>query len=289
MDRYFLHLSLFTEDQRMKKKFWKAVLIVNCLGMALSAAPSKAPAKESGTVLKVDYSGKQSCVYALSYVSKGAFKQKETTSTKSTSVQSVLSIAGKPENRFAMTIDSLLIASDLLNEETRKEIKDKALKSHATLSLVKGFPALDSGSESLATEYLEWNLYRQLLKLLPVLPDKPVNVGFTWERTFTVPLQTARGNIPCEIYRFFTLTKLQGDTAVINWKFTYTAKNKTTDSSDVLRHIPVSGKGNGSAVLDLRNHCILGAEMDFISPVGTSGDISVNWTEKASLQLKNCK
>jgi hypothetical protein len=51
----------------------------------------------------------------------------------------------------------------------------------------------------------------------------------------------------------------------------------------------VAGKGNGSAILDVRNHCILGAEMDFATPVGTVGDISVTWTEKASLKLKSCK
>jgi hypothetical protein len=269
----------------MKKNFWRGILILNTIVLTVSAAA----AKESGVLLKIDYSGKQNCVYSLTYVSKGSFKQKDSTSTKSTSVKSVLSLASKPQKRLAVALDSLTIVSDLLNEDTRKEIREKALKSHASLSLTKGFPSIDSATESLVTEYVEWNVYQQLLKVLPMLPDKPVNAGFTWERTFTTPMQTARGNIPCEIYRYFTLNKIQGDTAIVNWKFTYTARKKSSDSLDVLRHIPVAGKGNGSTVLDLSNHCILSAEMDFVTPVGTLGDVSVTWTEKATLQLKSCK
>ncbi len=262
----------------------KIALVV---GFASMVAWSK-DAKENTVLLKIDYSGKQTCGYTVEYASKGNFKQKDSTTVKSTSVRGALSFTNKQKN-MAVKIDSISVASDILKEEQRQEIVAKLLKPEFTLSLSLGFPSIDSASIMPIEQYMEWDLIRQLAKLLPSLPDKPIRAGFAWERTVNLPLQTARGKTPCEIYRAYKLDKLQGDTAMISWKITYTASKKGPDSTDVLRHIPVAGKGSGSAVLDVKNRCIIGAEMDFTTPVGTVGNISVTWTEKASLKLKSCK
>jgi hypothetical protein len=244
--------------------------------------------KENTVLLKIDYNGKQSCGYTVDYASKGNFKQKDSTTVKSTSVRGVLSFTNK-QKIMAVKVDSIAVTSDILKEEQRQEIMVKLLKPEFTLSLALGFPSIDSASIMPIEQYMEWDLIRQLAKLLPALPDKPIHAGFTWERTVNLPLQTARGKTPCEIYRAYKLDKLQGDTAMISWKINYTAAKKGADSTDLLRHIPVAGKGNGSAVLDVKNRCIISADMDFTTPVGTVGNISVTWTEKASLKLKNCK
>jgi hypothetical protein len=265
--------------------FVKVALIAGFASMTVMGKNTK----EKTVMLKVDYSGKQTCGYSVSYSSQGSFKQKDSTSMKSTSVHGALSFTNKQQKHLAVKIDSISVTSDFLKEDQREEIVQKLLKPEYSLSLDRGFPSIDSGAALPIEQYMEWDLIRQLAKLLPSLPDKSIPAGFTWERTVMLPLQTARGKTPCEIYRFYTLNKIQGDTAFISWKLTYTASKKAADSTDVLRHIPVAGKGNGSAILDVRNHCILGAEMDFATPVGTVGDISVTWTEKASLKLKSCK
>jgi hypothetical protein len=270
----------------MLKRIGMAVLVV---GFTVTAALCK-DAKENTVLLKIDYNGKQSCGYAVEYTSKGNFKQKDSTTVKSTSIRGALSFTNK-QKALAVKIDSISIASDILKEEQRQEIVGKLLKPEYTLSLALGFPSIDSAAILPIEQYLEWDLIRQLAKMLPSLPDKPIHAGFAWERTVTLPLQTVRGKTPCEIYRAYTLNRLQGDTAMISWKITYTATagKKGYDSTDLLRHIPVAGKGNGSAVLDVKNRCIVAAEMDFTTPVGTVGNISVTWTEKASLKLKSCK
>ena len=245
-------------------------------------------AKEKTVLLKIDYKGKQACVYSVDYSSRGIFKQKDSTSIKSTSVHGVLSFTNKQKN-LSVKVDSISIASDMLKEEQRKEIAQKLIKPEYSLSLSLGFPSIDSGAIMPIEQYMEWDLIRQLVKLLPALPKRAIYLGFTWERTVTLPLQTARGKTPCEIYGTYTLNKIKGDTAIVSWKLAYTAMKKAADSTDVLRHIPVAGKGNGSAILDVRNRCIISAEMDFSTPLGTVGEISVTWSEKASLKLKSCK
>ena len=268
----------------MMKHSAKIALIVGFFSMTAWCTETK----EKTVLLKIDYKGKQTCVYSVEYSSRGIFKQKDSTSIKSTSVRGVLSFTNKQKN-LSVKVDSISISSDMLKEEQRKEIAQKLIKPEYSLSLSLGFPSIDSEAIMPIEQYMEWDLIRQLAKLLPALPDKPIRSGFKWERTVTLPLQTARGKTPCEIYRAYTLNTVQGDRAMISWKLTYTASKKAVDSTDVLRHIPVAGKGAGSAILDLRNRNIVSAEMDFTTPLGTVGEISVTWSEKASLKLKSCK
>jgi hypothetical protein len=269
----------------MKKK----PIIVFFIAGAITLAPLAKDAKDNAVTLKMDYSGKRLCGYVVDYASKGNFKQKNAVSIKTTDVRCVISSAHEMQDLLFVKVDSIAIKSDLYKEDVKKDLREKLLKSNYSLSLVNGFPSIDTTTELPAEGYLEWDLYRQLAKLLPILPNKPIKPGFTWERTFTLPLRTARGKVSCEVYRFYTFNKLLGDTAVISWNFRYSASKKSMVGEDALNQIPVAGKGSGSAVLDVRNHCILKAEMDFSTPVAILGDVNVTWQEKAVCTLINCK
>ncbi len=276
---YYFHEYL--NGGGMMSTFLKGFVII---GVAVWIVSGK-NGGENAIVVKIDFNGKQSCDYSFEYTSQGSFRQKDSTSLKSSSVRGVLSLVNKQRKRLAIGVDSLAVTSDLWEGGLRKEISDKILASDVILSLADGFPVIDSMP---AAQYMEWDLYKQLAKLLPNLPVKAIYPGFTWERTVTLPLQTVRGKIPCEIYRFYTFTKLLGDSALISWKIAYTASKKAANGSDVLRYIPVVGKGAGTAVIDIRNRCLVRAEMNFAAPVAVVGDISVIWTEKAAIRLKNC-
>jgi hypothetical protein len=51
----------------------------------------------------------------------------------------------------------------------------------------------------------------------------------------------------------------------------------------------VFGTGNGSAVIDIKNGCILSAEMNFTTPVAVVGDVSIVWHENAVIKLVEAK
>jgi hypothetical protein len=269
----------------MNKKLCIALFMTGVVVLS----PSAKDAKDNAVALTMDYNGKEQCGYVVDYTSQGNFKQKGAVYTKSTNVHCVVSGAHKKQDALAVKVDSITIKSDMYKEEVKKELQEKLLKSDYSLSLANGFPSIDTTAEMPAEGYLEWDLYRQLAKLLPILPNKPIKPGFTWERSFVLPLRTARGTVSCEVYRFYTFNKLQGDTAMISWNFKYTASKKSIDSTNALNQIPVAGKGSGSALLDIRNHCILKAEMDFATPVAVIGEVSVTWQEKAVFTLINCK
>jgi hypothetical protein len=268
----------------------KTLMIVSLLAGTMTFSSPAKDIKDDAVMLKIDYSGKKQCDYAVDYTSQGSFKQKDSLSSKSTAVRCIVRGAMEKPDRLAVKVDSVEIKSDVYNDDVKNDLREKLLKSEYSISLASGFPSIDTSAKMLAAGYLQWDLYRQLAKLLPILPKRPVKPGFTWERTFSIVLPTARGSVPCEVYRFYTFKKLQGDTAIVSWDFRYTAsEKKAADSADVLNRIPVAGKGSGSAILDVRNRCILRAEMEFAAPVAVVGEVSVTWKEKAVFSLINCQ
>jgi hypothetical protein len=260
-------------------------------GMTILALTSfgKDKATNDGVLLKADYGTTQQFKYSVEYTSQGNFRQKSSNTAKKTEIRCMLTGVKKEAKKLAVKVDRVFVKSDLYDDSLKNEISDKLSKADYSLSLANGFPSIDTSIEIPASSYLEWDLYRQLSKLLPLLPAKPVKPGFSWERTDMFPMNTARGKVSCEVYRNYSFVKLSGDTARISWKFRYAGSAKAKDSISAMNEIPVFGTGNGSAVLDIKNGCILGAEMNFTTPVAVVGDVSIVWHENAVIKLTEVK
>jgi hypothetical protein len=256
--------------------------------LVMCAALMAAVAKDNGVVLKINYAAKQKWTYGVSYTSQGNFRQKSSNTAKATEIHCILS-GVKKDDRLVVKADSVTITSDLYADDVKKEMREKLLTAEYPLSLAGGFPSIDTGAAVPVSTVPEWDLYRQLAKLLPILPVKPVKPGFTWERTSVYPMKTSRGKVSCEVYRTYSFDKLSGDTATVSWKFRYAGNDKPQDSAAALNEIPVFGTGNGTAVLDIRNGCILDAEMNFTTPVATIGNVSVVWHENLKFAIRNMK
>jgi hypothetical protein len=253
--------------------------------MVSAAVPGKAKENENGVLLKMDYSGKQQWVYSIDYTSQANLKQRDSTSTKSTVVRCLLTGTKKNQGLLSVKADGIVVKSDMLSEDARKGVIDQLAKVTYSLSVANGLPQMDTTTELPSVSYPEWDLYRQLTRLIPSLPAKPVKPGFAWERTATVPMRTVRGVVPCEIYYSYTFTKMLKDTAIVDWQFRYAATADVLDSTNIAGQIPISGNGTGSAVLDTYNRHIISAEMDFATPVAVIGNVAVSWHEHALLLL----
>jgi hypothetical protein len=265
----------------MKKQYTAAVLAAAFLASAAIAKPAVA--------LKINYSGKQICSYRIEYTSQGEYKQKGQITKKKTGVNCVSSAVITGENRVTIKMDTVSIKSDLYDEEKIKEIHESIMKSSYSLMLTDGYPVIDTSVGLPVSDYLSWDIYRQLIKLLPVLPEESIRPGYTWEQFVTVPMKTARGTIPCELYRFYTFKKLKGDTATISWNFRYAPADNAVDSTNALEEVPIGGKGSGTALISVRSKCLLSVDVGFSTPVAVIKDISVTWRERAVFKLKSCK
>jgi len=270
----------------MKLKSLSAIALVCTLSVSIFA---KDAVKSDAVVLKADYSGAHKWLYSIQYTSQGNFRQKSSNTAKTTEIKCLFSGEKTPAKKLAVHVDSVAIKSDIYSQDLQKEIKDKLVKANYSLSLANGFPSIDTSMEIPASSYLEWDLYRQLSKLLPLLPPKPVKPGFNWERMNVFPMKTARGTESCEVYRNYTLDKVSSDTAMISWKFRYAGSKKAADSTADVNEIPVFGTGNGAAMLNIKTGCIISAEMNFTTPVAVVGDVSIVWHENAVITLVGIK
>lgn len=238
----------------------------------------------------VDLNGKGGqCTYRIEYTSRGNFRDKAGTTQKTTGVSCLLRATAVDSTKMTAKLDSVKIKSTLYNEAKIEDIKDKLLKTDFSVKLDKGSPVIDTASKIPASDYIAWDLYRQLIKLLPSLPDKAIKPGYTWENIIIVPMQTSVGSIPCEFYRFYTFKKIKGDTATIVWNFRFVPTNNVADSTNALEDVPIGGNGSGSAVVDVQSKRLISADMGFSTPVAKVGGIEVNWQERAVFTLKGCR
>jgi hypothetical protein len=266
----------------------KSTVGLSIVALLTLTAFAKDKATNDGVLLKADYNGKQQWTYSVEYTSQGNFRQKSSNTAKSTSIKCML-IGMKKDNKLNVKVDRMFIKSDIYDDSLKNEISEKVSKADYSLSLANGFPSIDTSVEMPANSYLEWDLYRQLSKLLPLLPAKPVKPGFSWERTDMFPMQTPAGKQSCEVYRNYTFSKLSGDTAMVSWKFRYAGSSKAKNNASAMNEIPVFGTGNGSATIDIKSGCILTAEMNFTTPVAVVGDVSIVWHENAVIKLAEVK
>jgi hypothetical protein len=243
--------------------------------------------KEKGTALTIDYSSKENWEYTVNYTSQGIFTQEDSTSTKNTTINcTLLGNKAQDSDKLDLKVKSIEITSDMFDDEVKQQLTDQLSKAEYSLLIQEGYPTFDTEQKLPAGSFLEWDLYLQFAKLMPLLPSKPVDPGFAWERSLIMPMQTAYGEIPCEVYQNYTFDSLSADKkiAFIRWQFRYSAEQQFVDSVDFIKQIPVAGNGSGSVQLDLKNKCILTAEMDFKSPIATIGEVKIDWREHAVLK-----
>jgi hypothetical protein len=265
----------------MIRLFLSAVLSLALLSSSLFA-------KEISIMIDLNGKGGQ-CTYRIEYTSRGNFRDKKGTIQKTTGVSCILKATAVDSTKLLAKLDSVRIKSTLYNATTIADIKSKLLKTDFSMKLDKGSPVIDTAFKIPVSDYIAWDLYRQLVKLLPTLPDKAIKPGYTWENTIVVPMQTSAGNIPCELYRFYTFKKIMGDTATIVWNFRFVPTNNVADTTNTLENVPIGGNGSGSAVIDVRNKRLVSADMGFNTPVAKFGEINVTWQERAVFTIKGCK
>lgn len=240
--------------------------------------------KEETLTLKLDYSSKDQWFYTIEYKSQGLFTQDDSTTQLTNGISCRLSGSTAEAGKLTVKTENIVVTSDMLNDEETQQLTEKLSKAEYKLNLADGQPSIDTTAELPAGSLPEWDIYTQLAKLLPTLPDKPIQPGFTWERSATLPLKTVQGTVPCEVYRFYTFDTLSANVATISWKFRYSAEEETLDTSNIMKQIPVAGNGTGSAQIDIKNNIILQAEMEFKTAVATVGPVTVNWQENAVLK-----
>jgi hypothetical protein len=137
----------------------------------------------------------------------------------------------------------------------------------------------------------QWDLYRHFAKLLPILPQRPVSPGFTWERQKQIPLFTNQGDAVGHLYRSFRFDSLgmsDHDTrlAYLSWEFMYLIDAHGVDTASLIDDLPHKGSGTGAAVLDIDRKMLLEASARFAMPLGQASNAwGIEFSEEVSMKL----
>jgi hypothetical protein len=238
------------------------------------------------THLRLDYARQREWSYTMDYRAQCVIDEGGRSSNLDSRI--VCRLSGTPTaggSRLTFTIDSAAMNSQLYEQEQEQAIIGKLTDARLGLALIRGCPVVDTLSTFSAGELSEWDLVIQFARLLPDVPTRPVRAGYEWERSGVHPIETSLGKIPCEVYRAYRLDSLsrRGDSAYISWRFRYAAADLAVDTSAILKRVPVSGTGNGTAVIDVEEQALLRAEVRFRTPLASVGDTRVYWTDRTVL------
>jgi hypothetical protein len=261
-----------------------------CIAVAILVTVFAPEAAKRKVTVSLDYARMIQWRYIMDYVSECVIVENDSTHRIPTMVHCDMS--GQPSemgDRFTFTVDSVSVESQFYGPDQQKSISQKLTGSRFSIALINGCPVVDTLSTFSVSEISEWDLVIQFAKLLPDIPNDPVRKGYSWERSGVFPVVTSLGKIPCDVYRLYKIDSLtsNGAFAHISWRFRYAALRSAADSLSVLKRVPVSGTGGGTAVVDVVNEILTEATVKFETPVANNGGTKINWVENTSLKYRH--
>ena len=259
------------------------------IAIGISACSQKG--KGDSVRLAVDFSRATTWTYDLSCVIRGSFDWPDSNTSIASELSCRLSGVRVPgeEGRIEVKAGNVVLKSNFLDGDDIDNVRHQI--EGAVLPLrINGTMPLPEDSISLPMFGLgEWDIYRQLAKVAPALPNGTVRPGYTWERERRMPLTTSFGTAACNLYQSFVFDSLyviaDRRCAALSWRFRYSVETPQSDTGRILDNLPRAGNGEGHAVIDVDKRVLLSAEVDFVTPAAAFRDLNVRWDEKIRLML----
>jgi hypothetical protein len=182
----------------------------------------------------------------------------------------------------------LSIASTILSPAEISNLIAQCQQTELPFALHEGQLREKPSESTPVIEIGAWNLFRTFATTLPVLPNVPIAVGFTWDRERHFPVETGQGSATAHLFQSFTFDSLvqhpQSLDAYLHWQFSYRIELAGADSSAVLRNMPQQGKGVGWAVLDVTRNKLTSANVLFSVPKSLADSLKISWKEEVAIR-----
>jgi hypothetical protein len=266
----------------------KATIKNAAFGLALSAFVF---CGQRGLVgLTVDFSSQREWRYTLSVDLRGTIATPDT--QRDFSSNAGCRLIGSPvPGQYAMLhvrACSVDIAMPLLSDAEKNNLIRQCNNVQFTLNLDKGSITPDDPDDLPLVKIGEWDLYKDMAKVLPALPRGMVRKGFSWDREKQMPIETKHGSGVGHLFQSFTLDSIFIDPkgsrmAIVTWKFTYGVEVKSVDSAGRFGDVPVKGGGQGNALLNISGKTLEKASIHFSVPSTKQGKIKISWEEDIKL------
>ncbi len=265
----------------------KFVSFMVCIALLLITGSCQ---NDRAVSLAVDFTSQDTWHYRFTCDIGGSFSWQDSASTLSSTIQCLLNgNRTDKQDQLAIKAEDIRITSNVLDEAEILYITDQMTSTEYSVSLNYDISKPHDSLFVSNTGLEEWDLYRQLIKVLPSLPDKPVSPGFSWDRQKQFPLVTSQGVATGEVYQSFTFDSIRvSDSqqhAYVSWLFRYAIDETQFDTASRIGSLPLVGKGKGNALINVNEKSLISADMIFTTPACSLSNLSVGWEEKASLVL----
>jgi hypothetical protein len=261
-------------------------------GLALSAVVFCG--KREQVRLTVDFSSQREWRYVLAVDLRGVIAAPDTQRDFSTNARCRL--VGTPVAGQAALLHvracSVSITAPLLSDPEKNNLIRQCDGAQFTVNVVKGTITPDDPADMPLVKIGEWDLYKDVAKVLPALPQGRVRKGFSWDREKQAPLETKLGNVVGHLFQSFTLDSIFTDRrasrmAMVTWRFTYGVDVKPADTAGYLGGGGFKGVGQGDALLNISDKTLEKASIHFSVPSIRQGRITISWKEDIELIRQN--
>jgi hypothetical protein len=246
--------------------------------------------KRESIVLNVDFTSQREWRYRLAVDLKGTIAAPDTQRGFSSNARCILlgvPVAGRSA-MLKVRACSVDIAMPLLSDAEKNNLIRQCNNTQFAVNLSDGAITPDDPADMPLVKIGEWDLYKDMAKVLPALPQGRVRKGFSWDREKQIPLETKLGRGVGHLFQSFTLDSLFIDQqaarmALVTWRFTYGVEVKSTDTVARLGDVPSRGSGQGSALLNIGDKTLEKAAIHFSVPSTRQGKIKISWEEDIEL------
>jgi len=180
--------------------------------------------------------------------------------------------------------------STILGKDELDNLTQQAREVKLLCDLGKATIVPDGSTDLPLIRIGEWDVFTDLLKALPALPNMNVKKGASWDREKTIPLDTRQGKATGHMYQSFKLDSIylspkKHILAHILWDFTYQIDIHDRDSLKILDRMPSRGVGKGQAFFDVTEKRLDFARASFSVPQANEGLYKISWNEIISLRF----
>lgn len=246
--------------------------------------------KQEQVRLIVDFSSQREWRYTLTVDLRGVIAAPDTQRDFSTNAQCCLlgtPVAGQAAMLHVRAC-SVSVAAPLLSDAEKINLIRQCNDAQFTVNVGKGTIMPDDPADMPLIKIGEWDLYKDVAKVLPALPQGRVRKGFSWDREKQIPLETKQGSAMGHLFQSFTLDSVFTDRrasrmALVSWRFTYGVEVKSADTAGRLGDVPSKGSGQGAALLNISDKTLEKASIHFSVPSTRQGKISISWKEDIEL------
>lgn len=257
------------------------------LSMIIAAV---ADGKSIKRLLNLNYTQRRIIGYDIDYKARCVIQDKDSVNHEDMHINCKIGCrASKNGQRLDFILRNVAIETSLYDTQTVAGIKDELLKAQYSFALINGCPVVDTMTGFTKRGLKEWDLLLQFARLLPDIPNQPVKKGYSWERSAVYMVPTAHEKtLPCNVYQLYEVKEFSktGDSVTIHWDFRYAAEHSAIERGEILKRVPISGRGKGITVIDLKQGVILSTEIHFKTPIAEYMGTTVFWTEDTSMKLR---